>query len=51
MALARDTGSLIGTNKPFFSWITVSRQPGASVVIIGLPVESASSVDRGMPSR
>ena len=38
------------TNKPFFPCVTVSRQPGASVVITGLPDARASRTDLGVPS-
>src|SRR3954451_14735346 len=40
-----------GTRNPFSPSVTVSRQPGASVVMIGRPIAIASSTLRGVPSR
>ena len=48
---AKATASPTGTRKPFFSFSTISRQPGASVVIMGRAIDAASRRPRGVPSR
>ena len=50
MALAKASGALGGQTKPETSGTTVSRQPGMSVVMIGVPAAAASIKLRGTPS-
>src|SRR6266513_326559 len=41
--------SATGTSKPVYPSSTASLQPGARVLITGLPIAIASSTDRGIP--
>ncbi|MNE98109.1 hypothetical protein D3C80_1965820 [compost metagenome] len=51
MAMASSSTARTGTRKPLSPSTTVSRQPGASVVMMARPMAMASSTVRGVPSR